>query len=110
MKGMEGLDSKVNDKWLVSMETDGLTVDQVTADFPFINVTKALEEVKKSDPKNAIIQQCKVPKIAGVVADALLGIHYCTYPHLGNRATIYRSKLVGHKADRRYSLVIRVLM
>ena len=51
-------------EWLVIVETDGgarqfikgLTVDKVTADFPMIDVSKAVEEVKRDEASNTLLQ------------------------------------------------------
>ena len=107
--GVGGMQAKANDEWLVSVErTDGyrqfikgLTVDHVTCDFPTINVEKAVAEVKRDKPGDAVLQQCKVPKQAGGVTDVLLGIHYSLiHPvpvhTLESGLTIYTTKLVGH--------------
>ena len=109
IKGVGGMEAKANDEWLVSVETDnggrqlikGLTVDHVTADFPLIDVSIAAEEIKRDLPEDTLLQQCKVPRLAGGVTDALLGIHYSLiHPvpvhTLESGLTLYRSKLVSH--------------
>ena len=96
---------------MVSVETSdghrqfikGLTVDKVTADFPMIDVGKAVGEIKRDNPANNSLQRCKIPRHTGGVTDALIGIHYSLiHPvpvhTLESGLTIYRSKLVGHKA------------
>ena len=110
--GVGGIQTKANDEWLVSMETvsghrqffRGLTVDRVTCDFPMINVEKAVSEVKRDKPGDKLLQQCKIPRMAGGVTDALIGIHYeLIHPEsvhtLDSGLTIYRSKLMGHKGE-----------
>ena len=109
--GVGDIKTKANDEWLVSVETSdghrqfikGLTVDKVTGDFPAIDVDHAVAEVKRDRPGNRLLQQCQVPKVAGGVTDALLGIQYSLiHPipvhTLVSGLTIYRSKLVSHKS------------
>ena len=105
--GVGAIKMKANDEWLVSVETtdgsrqfiQGLTVDKVTCDFLMINVENAVAEVKRDKPEDEILQQCKVPKMAGGVTHGLIGslIHPEPIPTLPSGLTIYKSKLVGHK-------------
>ena len=107
--GVGGLECKANDEWLVSLEkTDGhrqlirgLTVDKVTEDFPLVKLGRATAEIKNSS-SDEWIRSCKVPKQAGGVTDALIGIHYnLIHPvpvhTLESGLCIYRSKLAPHK-------------
>ena len=110
--GVAGIEVQARDEWLVSVErTDGyrqlikgLTVDKVTCDFPMVDVDKAVSEVKRDKPGNRVLQECRVPQLAGGVTDVLLGNHYSlVHPDpvhtLESGLTIYRSKLVGHRKD-----------
>ena len=54
----------------------GLTVDRVTADFPMINTTEAVNDVKSDAPGNKVIQACRLPPSVGGSVDILLGIMY----------------------------------
>ena len=107
--GVGGLECKANDEWIVSMEkTDGhrqlirgLTVDKVTENFPMIKLSEAAAELK-AKCKNEWVRNCKLPKQAGGVTDALIGIHYnLIHPEpihtLETGLCIFRSKLAPHK-------------
>ena len=54
----------------------GVTVDNITAPYPLINISEALEEGKASDPKNRELQNLCVPSVAGGEADILFSILY----------------------------------
>ena len=67
------------------------------------HVEKAVAEIKRDKPEDNILQQCKVPKLAGGVKHGLVGIKYkLIHPDpihtLPSGLTIYKSKLVGHKS------------
>ena len=107
--GVAGIRSVANEEWIVAMETvegrhqlvQGLSVDQVTADFPPIPLQEATEAVKRSDPSNQILQECRVPSVACTKVDILLGVHYQkmfpTLIHmLPSGLGIYKSKFKGH--------------
>ena len=79
----------------------GLTVESVTVEFPLVDTTHAVEEVKSSS-NNPWIKSCRVPKNVGGVTDGLIGIQYSLiHPEpihtLPSGLTIYRSKLAPHK-------------
>ena len=108
--GVAGIKSVANDEWVVALETSegrhqlvqGLSVDQVTADFPAIPLQEAIEAVKNGDPSNKLLQDCKIPPIACTRVDILLGIHYQKmFPTLVHMLPcglgIYRSKFKGHE-------------
>ena len=74
---------------------------RVTADFPKYNTTRAVLEVKNSQPNNKKLQQCKVPEIIGGEIDCLLGIKYgALSPEpihtLPSGLALYKSKLMAH--------------
>ena len=98
-----------NDEWLVQLNrTDGkkqlvrgVTMEQITCDFPHIDTTKAETEVKSSYPSDKMLQSCKLPSMVGGRVDVLLGIHYTNiFPvpirQLDCGLTIYESRLVAH--------------
>ena len=67
--GVGGLTTVALDEWLVQIpRTDGrnqlvqgLTVPQVTSEFPMISLQSAVEEIKGADTANQSLQNCKVP-------------------------------------------------
>ena len=97
------------EEWLVQFNRDdgkkqlvrGVTMKQITCDFPLIDTTTAEAEVKASSPSDKLLQSCKLPKMAGGRVDVLLGIQYTNiFPvpirQLDCGLTIYRSRLVAH--------------
>ena len=107
--GVGGLCTTALDEWIVSVpRTDGdtqliqgLTVPRVTSDFPLINLTAAVKEIKDDDPENQALQNCSVPAEAGGSVDMLIGIKYLSiFPKevhtLPSGLTIYKSKLASH--------------
>ena len=61
----------------------GLAVDQVTVDFPQVNLAGAVEAIRASAPNNKFVRSCKVPLTAGGTVDILLGIQYASlFPKL----------------------------
>ena len=113
MGGVGALTTVAEEEWLVQFSrTDGkkqlvrgVTLKQLTCDFPPIDTTEAVKEVKASDKTDNFLQSCKVPMIAGGKVDALLGIQYSMIQPVPIREldcglTIYKSRLVSHnKAD-----------
>ena len=107
--GIGGMQTAANDEWLVAVpRTDGrkqliqgLTVNKITSDFPSINIETAVQDIKQSDPSNTILQQCKLPPVAGGCVEMLIGIKYISvFPKeihtLPTGLTIYRSSLASH--------------
>ena len=97
------------EEWLVQMSREdgkkqlirGVTMKQITCDFPLADTTKAEAEVRASDPKDKLLQGCKLPKIVGGRVDVLLGIHYSNIHPVSIRQldcglTIYKSRLTSH--------------
>ena len=97
------------DEWLVQVPRSdgrkqliqGLTVPQVTCEFPMINLQSAVQDVKADDVNNQDLQNCRLPQEAGGVVDMLLGIKYSSiFPvpvhSLPCGLTIYRSQLASH--------------
>ena len=109
--GVGGITTVADSEWIVLMQrTDnkkqlvqGLTVPQVTSDFPMIELGSALQALKDDDPNNRILQNCKVPAHVGGSVDVLLGSKYLSvFPEplhsLPNGLTIYKSKLSPHQS------------
>ena len=76
---------------------------QITCDFPAIDTTEAVKQIKAEDKNDEFLQSCKVPMIAGGKVDILLGIQYSIiHPlpvlELNCGLTIYRSRLVSHNS------------
>ena len=107
--GVGGLECKANDEWLVSFETvdghrqliRGLTVNKVTEDFPLIKLDAAAAELK-ANCNDEWVKGCKIPKLAGGVTDALIGIQYnLVHPEpvhtLESGLCIFKSRLAPHK-------------
>ena len=75
---------KVKDEWACLLDkadgckqvVQGVTVDHITAPYPLINISGAVEEVKAANPENKELQNLRVPPVAGGEADILLGILY----------------------------------
>ena len=109
MKGVGGITTQANDQWLVALDTIdgnkqmvcGLTVDNVTAEFPKIDIRTAVQEVKEAKPDDPFLQSCKLPEIAGGGTDILLGVMYsCVFPvmvhQLPSGLAIYKCFLKSH--------------
>ena len=109
MGGVGGMAAKTRDEWMVLVPlADGSkqamrchSMTRVTADFPKYNTTRAVLEVKNSQPNNKELQQCKVPECIGGEIDCLLGIKYgALSPEpihtLPNGLALYKSKLMAH--------------
>ena len=107
--GVGGLTTQALDEWVVSVPRSdgrkqliqGLTVKKITSEFPMTNLEAAFKEVREDDPSNTILQECKVPALAGGVVDMLLGIKYNSiFPTpvhtLPSGLTIYKSRLASH--------------
>ena len=108
--GVGGIEIFADEDWLVSLEREdgqrqliqGLTVESVTVDFPMIDTTRAVNDIKASS-SDPWVKSCKVPENVGGVTDALIGIQYdLIHPEpvhtLPSGLTIYRSKLAPHQA------------
>ena len=108
--GVGGLTAVAEEEWVVLMaRTDnkkqliqGLTVPQVTSDFPLIDLGPACAALKGDDQNNHSLQNCRVPPQARGSVDVLLGSKYLSvFPepvhHLPNGLTIYRSRLTSHQ-------------
>ena len=68
----------------------GLTVSKVTSDFPMMDLSAAVAEIKADDSSNLLLQSCSLPPMAGGTVDMLLGSKYLSvFP---NKFTVY---LVG---------------
>ena len=108
--GVGGLHTVAEDEWVVLMPrvdgrkqlVQGLTVPTITCDFPLIALGAAIADIRNDDPSNEVLQNCKVPPLAGGVVDILLGIKYNSiFPEplhsLPNGLTIYKSKLSSYQ-------------
>ena len=107
--GIGGLKSTANNEWLVSVPRvdgksqaiQGLSVKRITSDFPMVQLKSAIDDLKKDDPQNTVLQNCRAPPIIGGCVDMLLGIKYKNiFPEeihtLPNGLTLYKSKLASH--------------
>ena len=113
MGGVGNIATVAEEEWLVQFNrTDnkkqlvrGVTLKQITCDFPPIDTSAAVKEIKDTFKDDEFLQNCKVPMIAGGKVDILLGIQYSIIQPIPIREldcglTIYRSRLVSHnKAD-----------
>ena len=58
-------------------------MDTITTEFPEVNLERATDDVKQSDPTNTAIQKCSVPPCVGGHVDVLVGIRYnSSFPEL----------------------------
>ena len=108
MKGVGGIVTKANDQWLCALDTpggkqfvSGLTVDQVTGDFPIIPLGNAIQELKADKVDDPFLQSCRIPPSAGGVTDMLMGIMYSNlFPvlvhSLPSGLGIYKTVLSSH--------------
>ena len=115
--GVGGATIMADAEYLISVKRDdgrlqhfqGLTLNNITSKFPSINVEKAVQDVKASDPKNQMLQECSVPKMVGGDVDVLVGITYMSsFPKLVHMLDcglgIYKVKLKSH--DPRWNALI----
>ena len=109
INGVGGLNTKALDEWLTCVKradgkiqlVQGLTVPKVTSDFPMMDLSAAVAEIKTDDPSNLLLQSCRLPPMAGRTVDMLLGSKYLSvFPiqvhSLPCGLTIYRSQLASH--------------
>ena len=117
VQGVNNIKITAGDEWLVQLpRTDGrfqlmkgLTLDNITADFPSISTALAVEEVKNDKPDCAELQACRVPDLAGGSVDGLMGILYnSNFPTplhtLPSGLTIYKTQLKSR--NNRYNATI----
>ena len=117
MGGVGDLTTRAEDEWLVQVNrvdgkkqiVQGVTMKQITCDFPAIDTTEAVAEVKGSNKEDKSLQSCMVPKIAGGTVHVLLGIQYLNiFPEVVMQLefglTIFRSRLVSH--DKKMNAII----
>ena len=109
MGGVGDIATVAEEEWLVQFNrTDerkqlvkGVTMKQITCDFPPIDTTKAVAEVNSSNRADQFLQSCSIPTIAGGKVDVLLGIQYLNiFPvivrQLDCGLTIFKSRLSSH--------------
>ena len=109
MGGVGDISTVAEDEWLVQFSrldgkkqlVKGVTMKQITCEFPLIDTSKAVEEIKSSFKSDTFLQSCSVPLIVGGKVDVLLGIQYLNiYPEavrqLDCGLTIFKSKLQSH--------------
>ena len=109
--GVGGLATTANDEWIVTVPRadgkkqliQGLTVPQITSDFPFIDLKVAIQHIMQHGPDDSKLQNCRVPESIGGSVDMLLGIKYVSvFPKeihsLPCGLTIYESRLASHDA------------
>ena len=117
MGGVGDIVTTAEEEWLVQLSridgkkqlVRGVTMKQITCDFPPIDTTDAVNEIKKSNLDDEFLQSCRVPTIAGGKVDILLGIRYSAiHPvpvhELECGLTLYKSRLVSH--DRSLNAII----
>ena len=117
MKGVGGIVTHANDQWLVALDTVegakqlvyGLTVDNVTAEFPLTNLSAAVKEIQEDKPGDQFLQSCSIPTQAGGQVDILLGILYSNiHPVMVHQlpcgVAIYKSSLASH--NNKYNCLI----
>ena len=98
-----------NEEYLISVKRadgrmqhfQGITLDNITTEFPLVDLQAATADVKKSDPANNELQKCSVPPSVGGHVDVLVGITYSSsFPELVHMLDcglgIYRCKLASH--------------
>ena len=109
VNGVGNTSVKVNDEWQTSLSlvdgarqaVEGWTVDEVTAALPKIDLTKAVEEIKSDNKKNANLQSMFVQLVTGGDCDILLGQMYnAIFPipvhSLPSGLTIYELQVTPH--------------
>ena len=82
--GVGSIQLEARQEWIVKLRrkdgniqlVQGLTLQKVCAPMPFINTVQAVNELKKSDPSNEVLQNCCVPPIIGGEVKVILGIRY----------------------------------
>ena len=115
--GVGGLKVVANDEYLISVKRadgrkqhfQGVTMDNITSEFPMVNLEAATAEVKNSDPSNSALQKCSVPPSVGGHVDVLGGIKYLSsFPELVHMLDsglgIYKCRLASH--DKRWNALI----
>ena len=106
--GVGGIEIFAEEDWLVSLEREdgqrqlvqGLVLPKVTVDFPMINTTRAVLDLKENS-NDPWVRDCSVPGMAGGVTDGLIGtqynlIHPVPVHCLPSGLTLYRTKLAPH--------------
>ena len=109
INGVGGLNTQALDEWLTCVKrsdgkiqlVQGLTVSKVTSDFPMMDLSAAVAEIKADDSSNLLLQSCSLPPMAGGTVDMLLGSKYLSvFPKqvhsLPCGLTIYKSQLASH--------------
>ena len=95
--GVGGLKVMANEEYLISVKRadgrmqhfQGVTMDNITTEFPNVDLKAATEEVEASDPSNQDLQQCSVPPSVGGNVDVLVGITYnSSFPELVTCLTV----------------------
>ena len=85
----------------VSQVLEGLSVNQVTSDFPNVCLDEAIAAIKGDDKQNKLLQNAKVPNKVGGQVDILIGIKYnALFPTLihmlPNGLGIYKLRIKSH--------------
>ena len=107
--GVGGVTVFASGEYLVAMDTvegkaqqlQGVTVPVITGDFPVLDISAAVSEVKSGNKKNSKLRNCKLPKQVGGVVDCLIGIQYNQLQPkvvhmLPSGLAIYETKLAPH--------------
>ena len=100
MVAMDTIDGK-------AQQLQGVTVKNITSDFPELDVTLAAAEVIANEPQNLQLRRCKFPKSVGGKIDCLVGIQYnqlqpVLLHMLPSGLAIYKTKLAPHVPGQRY--------
>ena len=84
----------------------GIEVEQITTEFPIIDLTEATADLKNSNPHNPKLQTLKPPAMVGGHVDILLGIQYAAhFPRLvhslslDSGLSIYEVKLTPSSSE-----------
>ena len=107
--GVGGIKVVAHNEYLISVPRadkrmqhfQGVTVDNITTEFPIMNLETATAELKEADINNDELQGCFVPPSVGGHVDVLVGIMYSssfpTLVHmLDSGLGIYKCKLSSH--------------
>ena len=89
-----------------AQQLQGVTVKNITSDFPELDITTAAAEVIANAPQNLQLRWCKFPKTIGGRIDCLIGIQYnqlqpVLLHMLPSGLAIYKIKLAPHLTGQR---------
>ena len=92
-----------------AQQLQGVTVKNITSDFPELDVSAAAADVVAGAPNNLQLRRCKFPKSVGGKIDCLIGIQYnqlqpVLLHMLPSGLAIYKTKLAPHTPGCKYVL------